>query len=53
MGVTGAHGYGLDFVDLQNSKGGRPPVRFEQRIMIGAGKSRCALAMNGRVEHAA
>ena len=50
-GVTGAQGYGLDFVDLQNSKVGRPLVRLEQRIMIRAEMSRCTLAMNGRVEH--
>src|SRR6266849_935679 len=44
--------YGLDFVDLQNPKVRRPPVRLEQRIMIGAELSRCAPTMNGGVEHA-
>src|SRR3981081_4160882 len=44
--------YGLDFVDLQNPKVRRPPVRLEQRIMIGAEMSRCAPTMNGGVEHA-
>src|SRR6266851_6296868 len=45
--------YGLDFVDLQNPKVRRPPVRLEQRIMIGAEMSWCAPSMNGGVEHAA
>ena len=45
--------HGLDFVDLQNPKVRRPTVRLEQRIMIGAEMSRCALTMNGGVEHAA
>src|SRR6202521_4795381 len=44
--------YGLDFVDLQNPKVRRPPVRLEQWIMIGAEMSRCAPTMNGGVEHA-
>src|SRR3982074_2373981 len=44
--------YGLDFVDLQNPKVRRPPMRLEQRIMIGAEMSRCAPTMNGGVEHA-
>ena len=39
--------YSLDFVDLQNPKVRRPPVRLEQRIMIGAEMSRCAFTMNG------
>ena len=43
----------LDFVDLQNPKVRRPPVRLEQRIMIGTEMSRGALSMNGGVEHAA
>src|SRR5437879_4852304 len=45
--------YGLDFVDLQNPKVRRPPVRLEQRIVIGAEMSRCAPTMNGGVEQAA
>ena len=45
--------HGLDFVDLQNPKVRRPTVRLEQRIMIGTEMSRCALTMNGGVEHAA
>ena len=45
--------HGLDFVDLQNPKVCRPPVRLEQRIMIGTEMSRCAPTMNGGVEHAA
>src|SRR4030088_2542524 len=44
--------YGLDFVDLENPKVRRPPVRLEQRIMIGAEMSRCTPTMNGGVEHA-
>src|SRR6202521_2092832 len=44
--------HSLDFVDLQNPKVRRPPVRLEQRIMIGAEMSRCAPTMNGGVEHA-
>src|SRR5882672_3974560 len=44
--------YGLDFVDFQNPKVRRPPVRLEQRIMIGAEMSRYAPTMNGGVEHA-
>src|SRR5262249_48420529 len=50
------HGHkrrGLDFVDLQNPKVRRPPVRLEQRIMIGTEMSRGAPTMNGGVEHAA
>ena len=42
MGVTGAHGVRSDFVDFQNPKVRYPPVRLEQRIMIGAEMSRCA-----------
>src|SRR5215468_5751527 len=45
--------HGLDFVDLQNPKVRRPPVRLEQRIMIGTEMSRGAPTMNGGVEHAA
>ena len=45
--------HGLDFVDLQNPQVRRPPVRLEQRIMIGAETSRGAPTMNGGVEHAA
>src|SRR5215472_5913376 len=45
--------HGLDFVDLQNPKVRRPPVRLEQRIMIGAEMSRGAPTMNSGVEHAA
>src|SRR5712691_4500503 len=45
--------HGLDFVDLQNPKIRRPPVRLEQWIMISAEMLRCALSMNGSVEHAA
>ena len=45
--------HGLDCVDLQNPQVRRPPVRLEQRIMIGAEVSRGALPMNGGVEHAA
>src|SRR5580658_289051 len=44
---------GLEFVDLQNPKVRRPPVRLEQRIMIGAEMSRGTSTMNGGVEHAA
>src|ERR1700674_241656 len=44
--------HSLDFVDLQYPKVRRPPVRLEQRIMVGAEMSRCAPTMNGRVEHA-
>src|SRR5260370_37752688 len=44
--------HGLDFVDLQNPKVRRPPVRLEQRIMIGTEMSRRAPTMNGGVEHA-
>ena len=32
--------HGLDFVDLQNPQVRRPPVRLEQRIMIGAEMAR-------------
>src|SRR6266852_3588338 len=45
--------HGLDFVDLQNPKIRRPPVRLEARIMIGAEMSWCALTTNGGIEHAA
>jgi hypothetical protein len=45
--------HGLDFVDLHNPKIRRPPVRLEERIMIGAEMSWCAPATNGGVEHAA
>src|ERR1700681_201484 len=45
--------HGLDFVDLQNPKIRRPPVRLEERIMIGAEMSWCAPTTNGGVEHAA
>ena len=45
--------HGLDFVDLQNPKVRRPPMRLEQRIMIGTEMSRCAATMSGAVEHAA
>src|SRR5438046_753906 len=46
-------GHGLDFVDLQNPKVRRPPVRLEQRIMIGTEVSRYALPVNRGVKHAA
>jgi hypothetical protein len=39
--------HGLDFVDLQNPKVRRPPVRLEQRIMIGTETPWCALTMDG------
>ena len=39
--------------DLQNPQVRRPTMRLEQRIMIGTEMSRCALTMNGGVEHAA
>ncbi len=45
--------HGLDFVDLQNPKIRRPPVRLEERIMFGAEMSWCAPTTNGGVEHAA
>ena len=44
---------GLDFVDLENPKVRPPTVRLEERIMIGAEMPRCALTMDGGVEHAA
>jgi hypothetical protein len=44
--------HGLDFVNLQNPKVRPPPVRLEQRIMIGTETARCAPTMNGGVEHA-
>ena len=43
----------LDFVDLENPEVGLPTVRFEERIMIGAEMPRCALTIDGGVEHAA
>jgi hypothetical protein len=45
--------HGPDFVDLQNPKVRRPPVRLEQRIVISAEMSRCPPTMNSGVEHAA
>ncbi|KAF5406728.1 MAG: hypothetical protein Udaeo2_32080 [Candidatus Udaeobacter sp.] len=51
--VTGAHACGLNFVDLQNPKVRRPPVRLEQRIVIGAEMSGDALPVNGSIKHAA
>src|SRR4029450_12568982 len=45
--------YGLDFVDLENSKVRPPTVRLEEWIMIGAEMPRCAPTMDGGVEHAA
>src|SRR5262249_36813488 len=45
--------HSLDFVDLENPQVRLPPVRLEERIMIGAEMSRCALTMDGGVEHAA
>ena len=45
--------HGFDFVDLQNPQVRRPPVRFEQRIVIRTEMSRCALPVNGGVEQAA
>ena len=45
--------HGLDCVDLQNPQVRRPPVRLEQRIMIGAEMARGAPTMHGGVEHAA
>src|SRR5258708_32245957 len=45
--------HGLDFVDLQNPEVRCPPMRLEQRVMIGAEMSRCAPPMNGGVERAA
>ena len=42
----------LELVDLQNSKVRPPTVRLEERIMIGAEMPRCALTMDGSVEHA-
>ena len=45
--------YGLDFVDFENPKVRPPTVRLEERIMIGAEMPRCALTMDGGVEHAA
>jgi hypothetical protein len=45
--------HGLEFVDLQNPKVRPPTVRLEERILIGAEMPRCALPMDGRVEHAA
>jgi hypothetical protein len=43
----------IHFVDLQNPQVRRPPVRLEQRLMIGTEMSRGAPTMNGAVEHAA
>src|ERR1700704_2669848 len=43
----------LNFVDLQNPKVGRPPVCFEERIMIGTEMSRYLPTMTGGVEHEA
>ncbi len=43
---------GLDLVDLQNPKVRRPPVRLEQRIMIGTEMSRCAPTVNSRASSA-
>jgi len=43
----------LELVDLQNSKVRPPTVRLEERIMIGAETPRCALTMDGSIEHAA
>ena len=45
--------HGLDFGALQNPQVRRPPVRLEQRIMIGAEMARGAPTMHGGVEHAA
>jgi hypothetical protein len=45
--------HGLDFVDLQNPKVRPPSVRLEEWIMIGAEMPRCALTMDGGVEHTA
>src|SRR6516165_2973985 len=45
--------HGLDFVDLQNPQVRRPPVRLEQRIVIGTEMSGDALPMNGDVKHPA
>src|SRR6516225_2799363 len=45
--------HALEFVDLQNPKVRPPTVRLEERIMIGAEMPRCALTMDGSVEHAA
>src|SRR5262245_46286570 len=42
----------LDFIDLQNPKIPRPPVRLEYWIMISTEMSRYSLPMNGSVEHA-
>jgi len=50
--VIEAHTDGLEFVDLQNPKFRPPTVRLEERIMIGAEMPRCALTMDGSVEHA-
>jgi hypothetical protein len=45
--------HGLDFVDLENPQVGHPPVRVEQRIMIGTEVTRCALRVNRGVKHTA
>ena len=45
--------HGLDFVDLQNPQVRPPAVRLEQWIVIRTEMSRCALPVNGGVEHAA
>src|SRR6516165_424102 len=45
--------HGLDFVDLQNPQVRRPPVRLEQRIVIGTEMSGGALPMNSGVQHPA
>src|SRR4249919_2169588 len=44
--------HSLDFVDFENPQACLPPVRLEQRIMIGAEMPRCVLTMDGDVEHA-
>ena len=45
--------HGLDFVNLENPEVRLPPVRFEERVVIGAEMPRDALPVNGGVEHAA
>jgi hypothetical protein len=45
--------HGLDFVDLKNPEVRPPTARLEERIMIGTEMPRCALTMDGGVEHAA
>jgi hypothetical protein len=45
--------HGLDFVDLHYPKIRRPPVRLEERIMIGAEMPWCAPTTTGGVEPAA